>query len=139
MKQKDKDLLLLDLCSRLPYEVKIQYEDNIFTIDYISAMYEEIKLNTPNKYTIDVLEVKPYLFPLSSMTEEQKEELKSLGWNFDNFEIHNVSECLGTYREYVAHSDCFALIDWLNKNHFDYRNLINKNLAIDCTNLEIYK
>ena len=139
MKQKDKDLLLLDLCSRLPYEVKIQYEDNIFTIDYISAMYEEIKLNTPNKYTIDVLEVKPYLFPLSSMTEEQKEELESLGWNFDNFEIHNVSECLGTYREYVAHSDCFALIDWLNKNHFDYRGLIEKSLAIDATNLEIYK
>ena len=138
MKQEDKELLLKDLCARLPYEVKIQYEDNIFTIDYISAMYEEIKLNTSNRYTIDVLEVKPYLFPLSSMTKEQKEELKSLGWNFDNFEIHNVSECLGTYREYVAHSDCFVLIDWFNKNHFDYRGLIPKGLAIDATGLNIY-
>ena len=138
--EKDlKDILLKDLCARLPYEVKIQYEDNIFTIDYISAMYEEIKLNTSNRYTIDVLEVKPYLFPLSSMTKEQKEELKSLGWNFDNFEIHNVSECLGTYREYVAHSDCFALINWLNKNHFDYRCLIEKSLALDATNLGIYE
>lgn len=138
MKQEDKDLLLKDLCSRLPYEVKVQYEDNIFTIDYISAMYEEIKLNTPNRYTIDVLEVKPYLFPLSRMTKEQKEELENLGWYFDNFEIHNVSECLGTYREYVAHSDCFALIDWLNKKHFDYRCLIEKGLAIDATGLNIY-
>ena len=138
MTQEDKDLLLRDLCARLPYEVKVQYEDNIFTIDYISAMYEEIKLNTSNRYTIDVLEVKPYLFPISSMTEEQREELKSLGWNFDNFEIHNVSECLGTYREYVAHSDCFNLIDWFNKNHFDYRGLIPKGLAIDATGLNIY-
>ena len=55
MKQEDRELLLRDLCARLPYEVKVQYEDNIFTIDYISAMYEEIKLNTPNRYTYESL------------------------------------------------------------------------------------
>ena len=117
MEQEDKDLLLLDLCSRLPYEVKIQYEDNIFTIDYISAMYEEIKLNTPNKYTIDVLEVKPYLFPLSSMTEEQKEDMIK-------------SSCgIGSDKN---------VFDWFNKNHFDYRRLIPMGLAIDATGLNIY-
>ena len=121
MKQKDKDLLLLDLCSRLPYEVKIQYEDNIFTIDYISAMYEEIKLNTPNKYTIDVLEVKPYLFPLSSMTGQLKAELFNLRINIED-----------------PFQDSLCEIDFYHRNHFDYRGLIEKGLAIDATGLNIY-
>ena len=126
MKQEDKDLLLLDLCSRLPYEVKIQYEDNIFTIDYISAMYEEIKLNTPNKYTIDVLEVKPYLFPLSSMTEEQEMEYDA---TFDTIVYEDGrKDSVMTYKSF----------DWLNKNNFDYRGLIPMGLAIDATNLNIY-
>lgn len=134
MKQKDKDLLLLDLCSRLPYEVKIQYEDNIFTIDYISAMYEEIKLNTHNKYTIDVLEVKPYLFPLSSMTDTQIEEYESLC-------IKETSECIdisGFYYTKDNYYDTVESIDYLYKNHIDIRGLIPKGLAIDCTGLNIY-
>ena len=64
MTQEEKDLLIKDLCARLPYEVKVQYEDGIFTLDHISAMYEEVKLNTPNNYTIDVLEIKPSLLIL---------------------------------------------------------------------------
>ena len=126
MKQEDKEILLRDLCSRLPYEVKIQYEDNIFTIDYISAMYEEIKLNTPNKYTIDVLEVKPYLFPLSSMTEEQEMEYDA---TFDTIVYEDGrKDSVMTYKSF----------DWLNKNNFDYRGLIPMGLAIDATNLNIY-
>ena len=138
MKQEDKDLLLRDLCARLPYEVKVQYEDNIFTIDYISAMYEEIKLNTSNRYTIDVLEVKPYLFPLSSMTEEQKEEynqsrLKDLRM-LNSVLMERISDENNFDRLVVAHNE----IDWLNKNHFDYRGLIPMGLANDATGLNIY-
>ena len=118
MTQEDKELLLKDLCARLPYEVKVQYEDGIFTIDHISAMYEEVKLNTPNNYTIDVLEVKPYLFPLSSMTEEQHRE-----WLSTLSSDYHIT---------------YDTVDWLNKNHFDYHNLIEKGLAIDATNLNIY-
>ena len=135
MKQEDKELLLKDLCSRLPYGVKGNYQnsdDELLRKITITYRYLE-----PNGMVMTG-DIKPYLFPLSSMTKEQKEELKSLGWNFDNFEIHNVSECLGTYREYVAHSDCFVLIDWFNKNHFDYRGLIPMGLAIDATELNIY-
>ena len=149
MIQNDKDLkelLLKDLCGRLPYGVKCNVGEKIpytlcrIEIDNVNGhLLDFIETKDGLDMQVYLSEVKPYLFPLSSMTEEQKEEIENLGWYFDNFEIHNVSECLGTYREYVAHSDCFALIDWLNKNHFDYRNLINKNLAIDCTNLEIYK
>lgn len=138
MKTEDKDLLLKDLCARLPYGVKVQT-----TYIMQSGERKDIGIDILTTVEISMLiegaeEHKPYLFPLSSMSEEQKEELKSLGWNFDNFEIHNVSECLGTYREYVSHSDCFVLIDWFNKNHFDYRCLIEKGLAIDATNLNIY-
>lgn len=120
MTQEEKDLLVKDLCSRLPYEVKVQYEDGIFTLDHISAMYEEVKLNTPNNYTIDVLEVKPYLFPMSNMTEEQFNEKWELEHSGD-----------------MEHLSIPAL-DWLNKNHFDYRGLIPAGLAIDATGLNIY-
>lgn len=121
MTQEQKDLLLKDLCARLPYGVKVQYEDGIFTIDYISGMYEEIKLNTPDRYTIDVLEVKPYLFPLSSMTEEQEKEYNDL----------NCYE-LGLF----PHVE--AALDYLIENHFDYRGLIDDGLALDATGLNIY-
>ena len=140
MTQNDKDLkelLLKDLCGRLPYGVKLQLYNGELDNDILNSIDAEEYIIINGKDDIET--VKPYLIPLSSMTEEQKEELENLGWYFDNFEIHNVNECLGTYREYVSHSDCFALIDWLNKNHFDYRGLIEKSLAIDATNLEIYK
>lgn len=146
MTKEDKNLLIQDLSARLPYKTKIQlteYSDltgeklpsKIKTLDYCMLGKAQAYCKGFRKD-----EIKPYLFPLSSMTEEQKEELENLGWYFDNFEIHNVNEYFGTYRyrEYVAHSDCFELIDWLNKNHFDYRGLIEKGLAIDCTNLNIY-
>lgn len=135
MKQEDKELLLKDLCSRLPYGVKGNYQnsdDELLRKITITYRYLE-----PNGMVMTG-DIKPYLFPLSSISREQKEELENLGWYFDNFEIHNVSECLGTYREYVAHSDCFVLIDWFNKNHFDYRGLIPMGLAIDATGLNIY-
>ena len=135
MKQEDKELLLKDLCSRLPYGVKGNYQnsdDELLRKITITYRYLE-----PNGMVMTG-DIKPYLFPLSSISREQKEELENLGWYFDNFEIHNVNECLGTYREYVAHSDCFVLIDWFNKNHFDYRGLIPMGLAIDATGLNIY-
>lgn len=145
MKQEYKELLFVDLCGRIPYKVRmfeIEQVNNIqsnLTLLSITNRASVICI-TPSEGVIcsSIDAFKPYLFPLSSMTEKQKEELENLGWNFDNFEIHNVNECLGTYREYVAHLDCFVLIDWLNKNHFDYRGLIEKGLAIDCTNLNIY-
>ena len=137
MKKEDKELLLKDLCARLPYGVKYSCNDikNVWRLKTIFTRSD----NSIFCDGCNALELcKPYLFPLSSMTEEQKAELENLGWNFDNFEIHNVSECFGTYREYVAHLDCFVLIDWLNKNNFDYRGLIPKDLANDATNLNIY-
>ena len=120
MTQADKKLLLKDLCARLPYGVKIQvpYEDGS---GYFDETVWEVNNDGPfhvNGWGIEYEYVKPYLFPLSSMTEEQKEERKGYtivggGWTNDGF-------------------------DWLNKNHFDYRGLIPKGLAIDATWLNIY-
>ena len=129
MTQEDKELLLKDLCARLPYGIKVLYDNQIFEIQYIEAMYEELKLLDNERYTLSIEDVKPYLFPLSSMTDEQKTEhndtliqleLKSLN---DEIEHHKVAE---------------FEIDFYNKNMFDYRGLIDKGLALDATNKNIY-
>lgn len=138
MTQEQKDILLKDLCARLPYGVKVEYENKIFDVEYVCPMYEEVKLDIPETWTIDVSEVKPYLFPLSSITEEQKNELREMEWSFDNSTICNIIECFGTYRAYVDHSCCSELIYWFIKNHFDYRGLIPMGLANDATGLNIY-
>jgi hypothetical protein len=137
MTQENKNLLIKDLCSRLPYEVKVQYEDGIFTIDHISAMYEEVKLNTHNNYTIDVLEVKPYLFPLSSMTEDQLYELREI-FGFEIEFSNGFIELSTFHHNKLGYLEMDAMFEWFNKNHFDYRGLIPAGAAIDATGLNIY-
>lgn len=138
MTQTEKGLLLRDLCARLPYEVKVQYKDDIFTIDYISGIYEEIKLDTPDRYTIDISEVKPYLFPLSSMTKEQLFEVQEiLGKN--EIEIGDgFLHIIDSDRNTITYLEILALLEWFYKNHFDVYGLIPMGLAIDATNLKIY-
>ena len=141
MTQEDKELLYKDLCARLPYGVKAQYMNNIFVIDYISS-YEEVKLDTSYNWTVDVSEVKPYLFPISSITDEQKSELnKKFNVQFsgnDIYSIHYHSEgCWDTDLE-LDLQDWLWFINWCYKNHFDINNLIEKGLAIDATGLNVY-
>lgn len=153
MKQEDKELLLKDLCARLPYGVKckliynnkaIKDEDvTLFGVDkYAHFLFAEFGEDV-RKFVC-----KPYLFPLSSMTEEQKKKYYSLA---DDVTIKPGHDCrlgikihcikLGIsdnpHEEVWDYINLYAL-DWLNKNHFDYRGLIEKGLAIDCTNLNIY-
>jgi hypothetical protein len=137
MTQEDKELLLKDLCARLPYGVKVKYQNEVFDIEHVCPMYEEVKLDMPETWTIYVSDVKPYLFPLSSMTKEQKEELYKIGWYLDEDKIYS---CFRNYDDenYKTHTDCFELINWCYKNHFDIYGLIPKGLAIDATGLNIY-
>ena len=124
MTLEDKKLLIQDVMARLPYGTKFDlngirgsiHQVNIYTIyntsggtDYICSV-DFFGDCKP----IDIEHFKPCLFPMSSMTEEQLEEFESCG--------------LEGYHDY----------DWFNKNHFDYRGLIEKGLAIDATNLNIY-
>ena len=122
----NKEILIRDLCARLPYDVKVLYDNKVFSIDYVSSIHEEIKLDTRDNYTINVSDVKPYLFPLSSMTEEQKMFLKQQNW------------CIAISKSGTIETTVEG-IDWLNKNHFDFRGLIEESLALDATNLGIYE
>lgn len=127
MTQENKELLLKDLCARLPYGVKIQvpYEDGSGYFDEtVWEVNNDGHLHV-NGWGIEYEYVKPYLFPLSSMTEEQKMFLKQQNW------------CIAISTSGTVETTIEG-IDWLNKNHFDYRNLIDKNLAIDATGLNIY-
>ena len=128
MKQEDKDILIKDLCARLPYGIKVLYDNQIFEIQYIEAMYEELKLLDNEKYTLPIEDVKPYLLPLSSMTEEEKKEYYNLCIEEEREEIE-----FGEWITRVYYHNTIESIDWLNKNHFDYRGLIPKGLAIDAT------
>ena len=120
MISKDKELLLKDLCARLPYGVKVQsynYEKDIETIETLYGIDSDGYMSTIECDTLKNI-AKPYLFPLSSMTKEQQIDLTKFVAN-------------GIMKENIIY-------DWHNKNHFDYRGLIEKGLAIDATNLNIY-
>lgn len=118
MTKEEKQLLLVDLSARFPYNVAVDCKDEVsrFTCYLTSDMLREIQNNTC------YWEYKPYLFPLSSMTEEQKQEYQYITerWMYDS--SYSISDS----------------IDWLNAHHFDYRGLIPMGLAIDATGLNIY-
>jgi hypothetical protein len=133
MTQNEKDILLKDLCARLPYGVVIQEKcvehdktflpnkevDRLVNVDVHA---DSLMTNCGSLYYID--EVKPYLFPISSMTDEQKKEYAHILVYTSSFEMIQITG-ESTY-------------DWLNKNMFDWRGLIPMGLAIDATNLNIY-
>lgn len=128
--EKDlKQLLLVDLSARVPYGVKCKVFDfeTPYTLSGISPdSYEELYFTQLDFKESDgyagVNFCKPYLFPMSSMTDEQEAELiKFMAKDWHGMRYHTPDS-----------------IDLLNKNHFDYRCLIQKGLAIDCTNLNIY-
>lgn len=133
-----KELLIKDLSSRLPYDVKVLYDNKVFSIDYVSSIYEEIKLDTCDNYTLDVSDVKPYLFPLSSMTEEQLFEVQEiLGKNEIEIEDGFLS-IIDSSRNTITYLEILSLLNWFYKNHFDINGLIPMGLAIDAAGLNIY-
>ena len=88
-------------------------------------------------YPYEVEEFKPYLFPLSSINSDQLKEVSEiLGKEVEVFD--NYLNIVDHTRNTFSYLELDALFDWFNKNHFDYRNLIEKGLAIDCTNINIY-
>lgn len=132
MKKEEKELLLQDLCARLPYNPMVEYKGKNYNV--LGITHERLVLCKPfMSHTLDehplVKEVKPYLFPLSTMTDEQSKELEEIDPEFYSLICENGDICVSMdVRGY----------DWLNKNHFDYRGLIPMGQALDATGLKIY-
>ena len=143
----DKDLLLRDFCSRLPYGVKVGTTDNDCSLENVwdtlwyNTFTGDVKLTHSIEDAdkiVDISETKPYLFPLSSMTEEQRKFFKNRPIFLDSENELVVKEDFFGNNQFTMLDDWMEVILWLVKNHFDYRGLIPKDLAIDCTNLNIY-
>jgi hypothetical protein len=132
MTQEEKSLLLQDLSARVPYDIMV--EQTLFP-QSLADKEQRLKSVQANnvvqlywyKYINEFVPIhciKPYLRSMSSMTDEEKKEYKHIA---PGIEIENGVRIPNVHQ-----------IDWLNEHHFDFRNLIDKGLAIDCTNLNIY-
>lgn len=143
MTQTGKDLLLKDLCGRLPYRVKVQIKNEIVVLDSIcDDDGYHFNFIGEDREGVNIENVKPYLFPLSSMTEEQKKEI-SKRYNYYNLyqshvEITNHTEGYWDNDNSCNLQDYLWLEDWFNKNHFDYRGLIPMGLANNASGKDIY-
>jgi hypothetical protein len=117
MTQEEKQLLLKDICERLSYGVKGQAlggrDDTINVL--VPTEYPWVKTTTGLVCHLDTGQFKPYLRPMSSMTEDEKME----------YDIIKCSICPDEADDYAG------LVDWLNSHYFDYRGLIGKGLAIE--------
>ena len=137
MTQEDKDLLLKDLCARLPYGIKASYygaEEECETWDEIECVTRDGYVDI-GQYSLPIERIKPYLFPLSSMTREQKKYITDK-WGINEEFDFEIDTNWGEY--FVELGDTVDFINWLNKNHFDIYGLIPMELALDATNLKIY-
>ena len=115
MTKEEKELLLVDLCARLPYKIKVKVYEVSYPVDFDIQMLAQIKNNNWYEYP------KPYLRPMSSMTKEEKQEYTS--YVFEQPFLQK--------DKFVNFGLVPICIDWLNKKMFDYHGLIEKGLAIE--------
>ena len=149
MTQEDKELLLKDLCARLNTNLVCSiYRTDDQGIGYRNETlygycniegWDEFYFGEDCGISIDyVSKIKPYLFPLSSMTKEQLFEVQEiLGKNEIEIEDGFLS-IIDSSRNTITYLEILALLNWFYKNHFDINGLIPMGLAIDATGLNIY-
>ena len=130
MTQENKELLLKELCARLPYGVIVETpkgKGHVCDINLtIFGAEIGVNVNPTIRYNFSISDVKPYLFPMPSMTEEEKEEYCQLQQRV----IYNSKG--------VVNEDVKNYINYCYKKHLDINNLIPMKLAIDTTNLNVY-
>lgn len=155
MTQEERELLLKDLCARLPYGIKVHYQEEICSIDCVCPdgkillidKYGTQLPNIGNNLFEDINNIKPYLHPMSSMTEEEKEDY----FNVCDEDIETLSKAMdapdiiisdrGRTQGYIACKE----LEWLYKHHFDfirkvggeYKTLVDLGLALEAPK-EIY-
>ena len=124
MKNEDKELLIKDLCARLPYGVKYDIVLDDGTYGSGGVLYDDLK----NGYfdIEDLHIVRPYLRPMSSMTEEERREAISLGISWAISGNKKIFDGFGNVGAEIQ----IKGLDWLNAHHFDYRGLIPMGLAL---------
>lgn len=142
MTQEQKELLLKDLCARLPYKVKVKdtYYKSLepAPIWLLDLNIQKVRMFADEGYQ-SIEYIKPYLFPLSSMTEEQWIDTPYANLNkytLDSFKCGCSTLAFNTYE--VDLSYVVEFINWCYKNHFDIHGLIPVGLAEDATGLNIY-
>ena len=135
MKKEEQDLLVKDISARLYYGVKVNNEiQGDFVIYGVCEDYIFVR-NTNSHVDFHIEKIKPYLFPMSSMTEEQKKEFHGDVSILNAF----IDGSISLYEnEELTPEDIIEIFDFLNRNHFDYRGLIPMGLAIDATGKNIY-
>ena len=140
MTQEEKDLLFKNLCARLPYHtrVKVWLKDGTTEEGALDLEHNYGDVLRDAFYYDKIVKIKPFLFPLSSMTEEQLFEVQEiLGKN--EIEIGNgFLSIIDSGRNTITYLEILAVLEWFYKNHFDVNNLIPMGLAIDATGLNIY-
>ena len=137
MTQENKELLLKDLCSRIPYGVIVNVKG--FDYDYndkLTQIYKGVgcSIQVTNNMPYGIYQVKPYLFPMSSMTDEQNDSWRD-AWFPDLMSSTDIN--YPESEKYLSLSH-YKSMDWLYKHHFDVNGLIEKGLALDATGLNIY-
>lgn len=148
MKPEDKELLIRDLCARLPYGVKFKHKDWDVPLE-LTRIYKSVKYGTfiinERIFEDDFDTLKPYLRPMSSMTEEERKQLSEYIFSEKGRRYFTIQSNGILYSG--IDNLCFIglgddtidrLIDWLNAHHFDYRNLIERGLALEAPK-DMYK
>ena len=119
MTQEENELLLKEISARLPYGLIVQYKRKTFEPYSEYTADEKAEIDDMLHHRLKVLDCKPYLRPMSSMTEQESEKFE---------------EFLELQSEYTTGADIrfkYDMFDWLNSRHFDYRGLIEKGLALE--------
>lgn len=151
MTQNEKELLVKDITARLPYRVKIKTD--YFQTATLISIRKNISLNSGKDLSITydisgkdepfqmeerwgtpISEIKPYLFPFSSMTEKQKDEIR----NRFCYEWESDEDVSDLWKHELEFGYALEFIQWCYENHLDIGGLIPKGLAIDATNKNIY-
>ena len=149
MTKEDKDLLFKEICARLPYGILAEcgtdydFQNNITeTVKLLSLDIdiEICRIKVGNYlFNISLDEIKPYLRPMSSMTEEERLDLSKLTNEQFKFYLYtNIPQILCCGGSQYNYLDGLSIIDWLNAHHFDYRGLIEKGLALEAPE-DMYK
>ena len=130
MTTEEKQLLLQDLCGRIPYNVKFNLFDNTYTLSGIQPFTTDLGFwnygvtSKESGKLREIDDIKLYLRKMSSMTSEEKEEFNKIYYKTQGSIVNSVLN--------DGYSLAFTeLTDWLNAHHFDYRGLIEKGLAIE--------